>query len=237
VICRAIHSAVGRVVTLIQISSLRSIRTITKPYSSLKPMVGTTNRFRGGNVWRVVSQKGLPSLAWRPASLDHVLGDARLSDLKLQLQQFAVDAPRTPKANSLCSFAGSARAIPPRSAVALSGDAISNANATKAGPMPPHQRVGSNNHKNRKDRRKPTIELNEGPAIVVREMSAALHLTSQDHQLMSERGIFSASSRIFDLKGERPPRTKHRSPTFSQLRRFHHVSNSDKVFGTRRQIA
>ncbi len=32
-----------------------------------------------------------------PASLDHVLGDARLSDLKPQLEQFAVDARRTPK--------------------------------------------------------------------------------------------------------------------------------------------
>src|ERR1700737_12056 len=41
---RAIHSAVGLVVTLIQTRSLRSIRTITKPYSGLKPMVGTTNK-------------------------------------------------------------------------------------------------------------------------------------------------------------------------------------------------
>jgi hypothetical protein len=40
----ATHSAVGLVVTLIQTRSLRSIRTITKPYSSLKPMVGTTNK-------------------------------------------------------------------------------------------------------------------------------------------------------------------------------------------------
>jgi hypothetical protein len=39
-----IHSAVGLLVTLIQTRSLRSIRTITKPYSSLKPMVGTTNK-------------------------------------------------------------------------------------------------------------------------------------------------------------------------------------------------
>src|SRR6478752_3525790 len=36
----------------------------------------------GGNVWRVVSQKGPPSLTWRSVSLDHVLGDARLRDLK-----------------------------------------------------------------------------------------------------------------------------------------------------------
>src|ERR1700720_4892694 len=39
--------------------------------------------------------------------------------------------------------------------------------------------------------RKPSIHLDQEPAIVVREMSAALHLTSQDHQLMSERGILS----------------------------------------------
>src|SRR5258707_8070928 len=42
-----------------------------------------------------------------------------------------------------------------------------------------------------KDQRKPSIHLYEEPAIVVREVSAALHLTPQDHQLMSERGILS----------------------------------------------
>src|SRR5258705_1556112 len=30
-------------------------------------------QIHGGNIRRVVSQKGLPSLTWRPASLDHVL--------------------------------------------------------------------------------------------------------------------------------------------------------------------
>src|SRR6266852_9337678 len=44
VIWRATHSAVGLGVTLIKTRSLRSSRKITKPYSSLKPMVGTTNR-------------------------------------------------------------------------------------------------------------------------------------------------------------------------------------------------
>ena len=51
----------------------------------------------GGNVWRMVTQKGAPALTWRPASLDHVLGDARLRDLKPELEQFAVDARRSPK--------------------------------------------------------------------------------------------------------------------------------------------
>src|SRR6202041_3871258 len=48
----------------------------------------------GGNIWRVVMQEGSPSLArWNPP-LDHVLGDARLRDLKPQLEQFAVNAWR-----------------------------------------------------------------------------------------------------------------------------------------------
>jgi hypothetical protein len=57
--------------------------------------------------------------------------------------------------------------------------------------MPMYQRFGLNNHDNRKDRREPAIELNEEPAVVVRETSAALQLTPQDHQLVSERGILS----------------------------------------------
>src|ERR1700682_2296123 len=51
----------------------------------------------GGNVRRVVPQEGSPFLAGWPAPFDHVLGDARLCDLKPELEQFAVDAWRAPK--------------------------------------------------------------------------------------------------------------------------------------------
>src|SRR3984893_8560202 len=51
----------------------------------------------GGNVRRVVTQEDSPSLAGWPPSFDHVLGDARLRDLKPELEQFAVDAWRAPK--------------------------------------------------------------------------------------------------------------------------------------------
>src|SRR5882757_5027526 len=51
----------------------------------------------GGNVWRVVTQEGPPSLAGRPPPFDHVLGDARLRDLKPEPEQFAVNARRAPK--------------------------------------------------------------------------------------------------------------------------------------------
>ena len=51
----------------------------------------------GGNVWRVVMQEGPPSLVGRSPPSDHVLGNARLSDLKPELEQFAVNAWRAPK--------------------------------------------------------------------------------------------------------------------------------------------
>src|SRR5271168_1381138 len=50
-----------------------------------------------GDVRRMVTQGGPPSLAGRRPSFDHVLGDARLRDLQPELEQFAVDAWRTPK--------------------------------------------------------------------------------------------------------------------------------------------
>jgi hypothetical protein len=34
------------------------------------------DQIHGGNVRRVVVEKSAPSLAWRPAPLDHVFGDA-----------------------------------------------------------------------------------------------------------------------------------------------------------------
>src|SRR5664279_4464450 len=37
-------------------------------------------QIHGSNVRGVVPQKGAPSLTWRPASLEHVLCDARLRD-------------------------------------------------------------------------------------------------------------------------------------------------------------
>src|SRR6202158_6030571 len=61
--------------------------------------------------------------------------------------------------------------------------------AAKAGPMPTHQRFGSNNHENRKDRREPAIEPDEEPAVVVREASPAFQLASQDDHLMSKHCI------------------------------------------------
>src|SRR5258705_7359945 len=51
----------------------------------------------GGDLRGMITQKGAPSLAGWPPSFDHVFGDARLRDLKPELEQFAVNTWRSPK--------------------------------------------------------------------------------------------------------------------------------------------
>src|SRR5882724_2953882 len=96
----------------------------------------------GGNVRRVVTHEGSPSLAGRPPPFDHVLGDARLRDLKPELEQLAVDAWRAPKRIF--------DAHPPDQHAQLRLDLRSPSHwtrlptpvATKAGPVPTHERLG-----------------------------------------------------------------------------------------------
>src|SRR5580704_5457634 len=105
----------------------------------------------GGNVRRVVTQEGSPSLAGRPPPFDHVLGDAGLRDLKPELEQFAVDAWRAPKRIF--------DAHPPDQCAQLRVDLRSPSQrarlptpvAAKASPMPTHQRLGSDDCENLQD--------------------------------------------------------------------------------------
>jgi hypothetical protein len=69
----------------------------------------------------------------RPPPFDHVLGDARLRDLKPELEQFAVNAWRAPK-RVFDVHPGSTRAAPCRSAVALPTGATSNASNNESRP-------------------------------------------------------------------------------------------------------
>ena len=68
--------------------------------------------------------------------------------------------------------------------------------AAKAGTMPPHERLGSDDRENLQDRRKPSIQLDKEPAIVVRQPDPALHLAPQYDQLMSERRILCLKSAL-----------------------------------------
>src|SRR5260221_4656580 len=105
----------------------------------------------GGNVRRVVPQEGPPFLAGWPPSFDHVLGNARLCDLKPELEQFAVNAWRAPKRIF--------DAHPPDQYAQLRVDLRSPSQwarlptpvAAKAGPLPMHERLGPDDCENLQD--------------------------------------------------------------------------------------
>jgi hypothetical protein len=59
----------------------------------------------------------------------------------------------------------------------------------KAGPMPPHECFRLNDRNELQDRRKPTIQLDKKPAVVVRESDPATHFAAQNDQLMAERSV------------------------------------------------
>ena len=61
--------------------------------------------------------------------------------------------------------------------------------AAKTGPVPPHECFRSDDRDDLQDRRKPSIQLDQEPAVVVREPDPAMHLAPQNDQLMSEHRI------------------------------------------------
>src|SRR3984893_5553446 len=110
-----------------------------------------SEQVHGGNVRRVVTQEGPPSLAGRPPPFDHVLGDARLRDFKPELEQFAVNAWRTPKRVL--------HAHPPDQYAQFRVDLRSPSLwarlptpvAAKAGSVPTHERLGPDDCENLQD--------------------------------------------------------------------------------------
>src|ERR1700722_822505 len=68
--------------------------------------------------------------------------------------------------------------------------------AGKAGPVPTHERLGPDDCENLQDRRKPAIELDKEPAIMVRKPGAATQPALQDNQLMSKHRIPSLKPRL-----------------------------------------
>ena len=102
--------------------------------------------------------------------------------------------------------------------------------------MPPHERLGLDDREHLKDRRKPSIELDQEPTIVVRKPGPAAHLTPQNDQLMSERRIlcFKPAPRLEWRSQDGQGKTeqcKHRALTLGDS---FGRSNADEVFGTHR---
>src|SRR6202040_3619635 len=146
-------------------------------------------QIHGGNVRRVVMQEGPPPLAGWPSSLDHVLGDARLRDLKSQFEQLAVNAWRAPKW-VLDTHPPDQRAQlrldwrPPSPSTRFPTPV-----ATKAGPVPTDDRLGQHDRENPEDCWKPTIQLDKEPSIMVRQPDATMQPTPQYDQRMSQHRV------------------------------------------------
>ena len=60
-------------------------------------MVGATNKSMAAMSGAWLPQEGAPGLGGRSLSLDHVLGDACLSDLEAELEKLAMDTWGAPQ--------------------------------------------------------------------------------------------------------------------------------------------
>src|SRR5260221_3082538 len=144
----------------------------------------------------MITQEGSPSLAGWRLSFDHVLGDARLRDFKPELEQFAVDAWRAPKrifdahpADQYAQLRVDLRSPSPWAR-------LPTPVAAKAGPMPTEERLGPEDCENLQDCRKPAIQLDQEPAIMVRKPDATMQPAPQDNQLMSKHRVLSLKPQL-----------------------------------------
>src|SRR5258707_12313919 len=141
-------------------------------------------------------QEGPPSLAGRPSPFDHVLGDARLRDIKPELKQLAVDTWRTPKRIL--------DAHPPDQDAQLRLDLRSPSPwarlptpvAAKAGSVPTQERLRPDDCENLQDCWKPAIQLEKEPALLVCEPNATTRPAPQDNQLMSKHRVLGFKPKL-----------------------------------------
>jgi hypothetical protein len=130
-------------------------------------------------------------LAGRPPSFDHVLGDARLRQFKPELEQFAMDAWRSPERvldahspDQRAQFSIDLRSPSPWAR-------LPTPVVAKAGSMPMHERLGPYDCENLQNLWKPAIQLDKEPAVVVPKPDATTQPAPQDNQLMSKHRVLS----------------------------------------------
>jgi hypothetical protein len=150
----------------------------------------------GGDARCVVTQEGALSLGRRSTSVDRVLRDAGLSDLKAELEQLAVDARRTPQ-RIFRAHPPKQRAqfgIDPRSACKRAG--FPTPVPTETGPMPTYERRRPDDRDSLEDRWKPSIQHDQEQAIPICELDTTAHPPRQHNQLMSECRVLCLKSAL-----------------------------------------
>ena len=130
--------------------------------------------------------KTSPPLTRWPAALDHVLGDRRLSDLEPELEQFAVDARRSPEQIFHAHLLDQRTKVGVDPGPPSPRTGLPTPIAAKARLMPTHQRLGMDDRKSLQNRRKQSVQVHQKPAVAAGEPGPTWHLTAQNDQLMSE---------------------------------------------------
>ena len=140
----------------------------------------------GGDVRRVIAEKRLPALRWRPASAYHVLGDSGLGDLEAQLEQLAVDARRSSQWVDPVHLANKGAQL---SWDFRSADAIARSPAAigpKASTVPANDRLRPDDRKGACGAGEPAIEPNKQKAIDIRESRPLWHPSTKHVDLLPE---------------------------------------------------
>ncbi|WP_198031930.1 hypothetical protein [Bradyrhizobium sp. Ec3.3] len=163
-------------------------------------------------------------------AFDHVLGDARLRDLKPELEQFAVYAWRVPKRIFDAPDQDAQLRLGWRS---LSPWApLPTPVAAKSGSVPTHKRLRPDDRENLQDCWKPAIQPDKEPAIKVRP-KATTPPASQDNQLMSQHRVLSFKPQLRPEWRGRGGQSEAEQPDHrASLGDSNAVSHSDAVFGT-----
>src|SRR5216684_7990705 len=149
-------------------------------------MVGTTNRSMAAMSGVRFRRKVRHTWLGGPRRLTMYLAtlDCATSNPSLSSSPWIRGAPQSWFSVLICRISArnsiSIRGRPPRFPTPIT---------TKAGPMPPHQRLRLDNRNDRQDRWKPSIHLDEEPAVVVGKLGSTPHLAPQNDQLMSEHRI------------------------------------------------
>ncbi len=144
----------------------------------------------------MVTQEGAPSLGGRPGSLEHVLRDAGLSDLKAEFEQLAMDTGGAPQ------WIVSAHPSDQRAQVRVDlrstskGAGFPPPISPEAGPVPAHKGLRPDDRDGLEDRWKPSIQHDQEQAIPIREPDATAHPPLQHNQLMSECRVLCLKSAL-----------------------------------------
>ena len=112
-----------------------------------------------GDIRCVVAQKGEPSLRGWPTAFDHVLGDAGLSDLKSELEQFAMDARRAPQRIVYAHPPNQRPQVGIDRRSATQGAGFPSPVPTETSAVPAHDGLRPNKGDRPQDRWKPPIQL------------------------------------------------------------------------------